>query len=81
MDDDGRFAASTSCSDELNGDGGERRWVRWREKVAVTTIFVGGGKSSSGRGLRRQPSATSSLFRLTGKDEGKKGGNRIWDEV
>ncbi|CAI9260967.1 unnamed protein product [Lactuca saligna] len=63
---DGSFAASTSCSDELDEDGGERSWVRRREEVVVTTIFVGGGKSSSGRGLLRQPSVASSLFKVTG---------------
>ncbi|KAL7617320.1 hypothetical protein Lser_V15G02530 [Lactuca serriola] len=29
---DGSFAASTSCSDELDEDGGERSWVQWREE-------------------------------------------------
>ncbi|CAH1449945.1 unnamed protein product [Lactuca virosa] len=47
--DDGSFAASISVSDESDEDGGERRWVRRREKVAVTTKFFYGGKSPGGR--------------------------------
>ncbi|CAI9279944.1 unnamed protein product [Lactuca saligna] len=69
----GSFAASISCSDKLDDDRGERSWVWWMEEVAVTMIFVGGGKSSSGRGLVRQPYDTSSLFRLTEKDKGRDG--------
>ncbi|CAI9259722.1 unnamed protein product [Lactuca saligna] len=48
---DGSFVASTSCSVELDEDGGKLRWVRRREEVAV-----------DGRGWKALVASLSSSF-------------------